>query len=226
MAAISEHETGSQTATIDTEHTLNAGGPETTEGLFMLRVDLAAMDDNATVFDKTYLRLYEKCVSGGTQRRVFQSAVRGPQIEPLWQSPAFILKHGWDWKLYQDDGTGRAYPWSIVKVGTASEHASGSQACTLDTEHTLTGAETTAAVIQVWLDLVNMVQGDIGRVKIKGKARSGDTQRVLWQDSFGPAPTDPLWVSPLIVVQHDWDVSIEQTDGTGRTVPWSIRKLA
>lgn len=220
--AITEHETGSQTATIATEHTLNAGGPETDDGLYLLRVDTAAMTNT----DTTLLRLYEKVQSGaGTQRRLFQSTLHGPGIHKLYQSPAFILLHGWDWKLLQNAGTGRAYPWSIVKVADASEHSAGSQTCTIDTEHTLTGAETTAIAIQLWLDLTALVMGDVLRVKVKSKARSADTQRVVFQDVIAFAPTEPAWVAPLVIVGHDWDVSIEQTDGTGRAIPWSIRKV-
>lgn len=223
--SITEYETGSQTATIDTEHTLNAGGPETAAGLYMLRVDCAAMAQDGTVFDHTRMRLYEKVRTADTQRLAMSASLVGYQTMPLWQSPAFILHRGWDWKLIQEDGTGRAYPWSIVKVTDASNHSEGSQTCTLDTEHTLTGAESTAAVIQVWLDLNNFVIGDMSRLKIKSKARSGDTQRIVWTDYFSYAPTSKIYISPLIVVGHDWDVSIEQTDGTGRAVPWSIRKL-
>lgn len=220
--AITEHETGAQAATLNTEHTLNAGGPETADGLYFIRVDVA----DFVPADKAHVRLYEKVQNAsGTQRRVMNPAVRGAPIQTLWQSPAFILLHGWDWKLEQTDGTARTFEWSIVKVSDASEHSAGSQTCTIDTEHTLTGSETAALAIQVWLDVNALIFGDLLRVKIKSKARTGDPQRVVFQDFISYAHDDPAWVSPLIVVGHDWDVSIEQTDGTGRAIPWSIRKI-
>ena len=64
-----------------------------------------------------------------------------------------------------------------------------------------------------------------------GTLTDGRVRLECVEDIFGMpaasdvAPTPTAWVSPLTVVGHDWDVSIEQTDGTGRSIPWSIRKL-
>lgn len=224
--AITAHEDGSTTPTIDAESTLNASGPETTDGLFSCKLDVNALDDNgSTLFDRVWLRMYEKVQNGsGTQRLIWQACRRGRQVDKIFESPAFILLHGWDWKILQDDVTARAFPWQITKLATASEHSSGSQTCTLDTEHTLTGAETTASLIQVYLDLAALTLGDIGTLRIYGKVRSADTKRVLYEKAFSALSGVSL-VTPLLLVEHDWDVSIEQADGTGRAIPWSIRKL-
>lgn len=223
--AISEHETGSQTCTVTTEHTLNASGPETDDGLFQLALDVNALDDNGTVLDRLAMRLYEKVQnSSGTQRKVFEAWISGRRVRDVWESPPLILLHGWDWKILQQEGTGRAIPWSIRKIATASEHSAGSQTCTIGTEHTLTGAETTATVAQLWLDLGNLTIGDTGVVRVKSKARSGDTQRVHHQWAFSALDGTCL-VTPMMTLLHDWDISIEQERGTGRTIPYSIRKL-
>ena len=109
-----------------------------------------------------------------------------------------------------------------------SEHASGSQTATLDTEHTLnsTSPETTDGVFQVVVDASAMVAGDITIIRIKEKARSADTQRLAYRATLSGAQTEPLWVSPSLILLHGWDVTLEQTDGTGRAYPWSIRKVA
>lgn len=112
--AITEHEAGSQTATITTEHTLNTTSPETTDGVFQFFVDLDAM----AVGDVLELRVKEKCRSGDTQRTVFTSVVSNDQgaDSALWASPSLVLLHGWAFTLKQTAGTGRAFPWSIRKV--------------------------------------------------------------------------------------------------------------
>lgn len=110
--AISEHASGSQTATISTEHVLNSTTPETTDGIFQVFVDTA----NMVAGDVLELRVKEKCRTGDTIRQVFLSTLAGVQSDPLWVSPSLILLHGWDVTLKQTAGTGRAYPWSIRKV--------------------------------------------------------------------------------------------------------------
>lgn len=110
--AILEHETGSQTAVIATEHTLNGTSPDTSDGVYQFVVDTSAMLSG----DITKLRVKEKARGADTQRLVFVATLAGVQAEPLWVSPSVILLHGWDFTLEQTAGTGRAYPWSIRRV--------------------------------------------------------------------------------------------------------------
>lgn len=107
-----------------------------------------------------------------------------------------------------------------------TEHASGSQTATLDTEHTLTGAESGDGILQVFIDANAMVTGDVTIIRIKEKARAADTQRVVYRATLNGVQSEPLWASPALIVMHDWDVSLEQTDGTGRAYPWSIRLVS
>lgn len=108
-----------------------------------------------------------------------------------------------------------------------SEHASGSQAATLDTEHTLTGAESTDIIAQMWVDVNPIAAGDVVIFRIKEACRSAGTQRLVWEASVGPTPpTQKMWVSPTLILLHDWDFTLEQTDGTGRTFEWGVRKVA
>lgn len=110
--AISEHATGSQTAVISTEHTLNGTTPETTDGIYQLFIDVAAM----IAGDVTEIRIKEKARTGDTQRQILVATLSGAQSDPLWVSPSMILMNGWDMTLKQTAGTGRAYPWSIRKI--------------------------------------------------------------------------------------------------------------
>ena len=112
--AIAEHASGTQTATINTEHTLNGTTPETTDGIYQFFVDLDAM----VLGDILELRIKEKAISGGTQRTGLTAILaHDPSTDSnLWVSPSLILLHGWDFTLKQTAGTGRAFPWSIRKV--------------------------------------------------------------------------------------------------------------
>ena len=112
--AISEAYSGTQTATINTEHVLNTSTPETTDGIYQLFVDLNAM----AAGDTLELRIKEKVISSGTIRTIFVATLVGAQgaDSAAWVSPSMILLHGWDMTLKQTAGTGRAFPWSIRKV--------------------------------------------------------------------------------------------------------------
>jgi len=109
-----------------------------------------------------------------------------------------------------------------------SEHASGSQTCTISTEHTLntTTPETTDGVFQFFIDTANMVAGDVLEIRLKEKCRTGDTIRQLCMNTLAGAQSDPLWASESFLLLHGWDFTIKQTAGTGRAFPWSIRKVA
>jgi hypothetical protein len=107
-----------------------------------------------------------------------------------------------------------------------TEYASGSQTATISTEHNLVANATDDGIYQVFIDCDAMVAGDITEFAIKEKARSADTQRIVFKASLSGAQAEPLWVSPSLVLLHDWTVSLRQTAGTGRAYPWSVRRVA
>lgn len=104
-------------------------------------------------------------------------------------------------------------------------HASGSQACSAATEHTLTAApETTAGAFQLMLDL-NALSGAVDlKIRIKEKVvNAAGTQRVVWYDYVkGVQGEEKIWPSPVLMLLNGWDMSIESS-GTP-SIPWSIRK--
>lgn len=104
-------------------------------------------------------------------------------------------------------------------------YASGSQACTAATEHTLTAnPETTAGAYQLRLDL-NPLSGVVDlKIRIKEKVvDAAGTQRVVWYDYVkGVQGEEKIWISPVLMLINGWDMSIESS-GTP-TIPWAITK--
>ena len=106
----------------------------------------------------------------------------------------------------------------------ASVKTSGSQTCVISTEHTL-DTVTDAGVYQVILDLNAFVDGttpDILTVRVYAKARSSDTERLEERWEFIGAQGKPAWRSPPVISPHHYRVTITQSQGTGRAVPWAI----
>lgn len=109
MAAVDS--SGTQTATITTEHTL---ATVSTAGTFILLVDMNALASG----DRVELRVKTKILSGGTTRVAYKGVYRNAQSVddmikisipiPSDQEAVFTLK--------QTDGTGRAFPWKVMSL--------------------------------------------------------------------------------------------------------------
>lgn len=99
------------------------------------------------------------------------------------------------------------------------------------TEHSLTtdtagpDADTTDGVFQAFLDVSDMVAGDQLQIRVYEKVRAGDTQRIVFQDVLVGAQSEPIYVTPTLILLHGWDVTCDALAGT-ITVNWSIRQVA
>mgnify|MGYP003481766265 FL=1 len=107
--AVTLEASGTQSATLDTEHTLTT---ETGVEVFELVVDLAAMVNG----DITILRIYEKCLTGGTERLAFQATYAHTQSTNIVHSVPVPSDISWKATLEQTDGTGRSYPWKVLSI--------------------------------------------------------------------------------------------------------------
>ena len=94
-----------------------------------------------------------------------------------------------------------------------------------DTSYDTGDAQTTDGVYQVFLDLSDMIAGDQLQIRIYEKVRSADTQRIVYQAILTGAQSEPIWVSPSLLLMHGWDVTCDALAGT-ITVNWSIRQVA
>ena len=81
-------------------------------------------------------------------------------------------------------------------------------------------------VHQLFLELNNLVAGDIFRVRAWDAISSGGTARVIFEENVvGPVGT-PMYVTPSLIQLHKWDFSVTRIAGSDRSIAWSIRKVA
>jgi hypothetical protein len=112
-----------------------------------------------------------------------------------------------------------------------SEAYSGTETVTND-EWSLTGDDTsidtitTDGIYQVWLDLSELVAGDIFEFKVYEKVTSGGTQRLCYTATFAGLQGEPHWVSPSFLLLHGWDMTLYKLGTTDRSITWSIRSVA
>lgn len=100
---------GTQTATISTEHDL---ATDTANHTYVLKVDTAAM----VASDLVELRLYSKCLSGGTERLAYVVSYQHAQGEPMKYSVPIPENISLRATLKQTAGTGRAFPWALLAL--------------------------------------------------------------------------------------------------------------
>ncbi len=105
---------------------------------------------------------------------------------------------------------------------TIAVKTSGSQTATISTEHDL-ATITDAGVYSLFVDLANLAAGDVVELRIYGKARSSDTERLVHRGTYGPTPVGaPLVYSVPIISPHHLRATLKQSAGTGRAFPWAI----
>ena len=100
---------GSQTATISTEHTL---ATVTAAKTLQLVVDVANMVNG----DELELRIYSKARSTDTERRLYFATFSNIQSLELLASLAVVSPHYAKFTLKQTAGTGRAFPWAVNEL--------------------------------------------------------------------------------------------------------------
>jgi hypothetical protein len=108
---------------------------------------------------------------------------------------------------------------------TWAEAAGGTQACTISTEHTLSGAALTAAGTYVLvLDLNPMADGDVLEVRIKTIVRAAGTERVAYLRTYVNAQDadGQIKYSVPVPVNVSIKATLKQTAGTGRTFTYAL----
>lgn len=100
-----------QTATLDTEHTLN-GSAFTANKTYVLVVDLAALANAETL----ELRAYMTCLSAGTERLLWFATWIHAQTEAIVMSAPVPSDISCKFTLKQSGGTGRSYPWKVLSL--------------------------------------------------------------------------------------------------------------
>lgn len=95
----------------------------------------------------------------------------------------------------------------------------------LASDSTTATYQTTDCVLQVMLDLSAMVAGDSYDIKFYEKA-DGTNARVFYSCTRTGVQTNPNWVSPAFVVGNGWEVSVDRTAGSDRSIGWSLYKVS
>lgn len=105
---------GSQTATLNTDHTLVTQTAPTGGAIYQLRVDANALANG----ERVILTLQTKTRTTDTTRTVYRAEWNDIQSDPIKDSPAVAVVATSDLVaiLRQEGGTGRAFPWALYRL--------------------------------------------------------------------------------------------------------------
>lgn len=113
---------------------------------------------------------------------------------------------------------------AITELVTGTEAVAATE-WSLMTDAAGPAADTTEGLIQAVIDITDIVDGEEVVVACYEKARSGDTQRLVWKQTFSDVQLEPLIYTPPMILMHGWDFTVDAISGTVTTL-WSIRSLA
>lgn len=88
---------------------------------------------------------------------------------------------------------------------------------TEDTLATVTGTK----FYQLWVDLNDLVDGDVLVVRAKYKVLSGGTSRILYQATYTHAQGEPIVCTVPIASDQELVFSLIQATGTA-SIPWKV----
>jgi len=104
---------------------------------------------------------------------------------------------------------------------TVAVNTSGSQTTTAATEHAL-ATVTTAGAYALAVDCNALTGTDTLRLRIYGKARTGDTERVIWDVTFqGNMLGEALKMSPAFMSPHHAKFTLE-CSASSLAFPWAV----
>lgn len=100
------------------------------------------------------------------------------------------------------------------------------QTATISTTHTLFDAGTTVGIFQGFVDLINMVKGDVVEIIVDYQVRSGGTDGIVFQGTYAnDMEGSTVVVTPPLSNQYGMRFRLLQSAGTARVFPWRVDKL-
>jgi len=102
----------------------------------------------------------------------------------------------------------------------------GASELSIVTGDTTAGSSSDDGVYQLWLDAGNMAKGDEFKIRIKEKVEAtGGTQKPVFVATLSDVQSE-VFVTPMLILIHGWDMTIQKIAGTDRAFDASIRKVA
>ena len=103
----------------------------------------------------------------------------------------------------------------------------GATEVSIITGTTTPATETTDGVYQLWVDdQTLMAKADEFAIRIFEKVElTGGTKRLVFKATLKGVQSE-IWVSPMLILMHGWDMTLQKIAGTDRAFDANIRQIA
>jgi hypothetical protein len=81
-------------------------------------------------------------------------------------------------------------------------------------------------IYQIALDLSALTAAETCELTIYEAAAPSGTKRLAMRRRITGALSEPIYITPSLLLMDGWDVTLAKIAGTDRSVSWSIRKVA
>lgn len=105
-----------------------------------------------------------------------------------------------------------------------AEVTGGTQTATIGTEHTL-ATSTTGKTYVLFVDTVNMVNGDELELRLKTKGRTGNSSQLAYIATYSHIQTAPNKYSIPVPANIELVATLKQLTGTGHTYIWALLSI-
>jgi hypothetical protein len=96
----------------------------------------------------------------------------------------------------------------------------------LPSASTTKSSQTTDGIYQLFIDLSALTATESYRLRIYEKTRSTSAQAIVEDITISGVQSEPVYVTPSLLLMHGWTYTLQKLQGTDRTIEWSIRQVA
>ena len=130
-----------------------------------------------------------------------------------------------------DDADAATFRATLGGFMTITEYASGTETVST-TEWSLTtdtsgpDVQTDDGEYQFFLDVSTLTKADVYQFAIYEKVLSAGTQRKVFTATLANTQSEPIWVSPKLILLHGWDATLLKVSGADASITFSVRRIA
>lgn len=80
-------------------------------------------------------------------------------------------------------------------------------------------------VYQVFIDFSELTATESYELRMYEKVTGSADQRLIFLTTLSGVQSEPLYVTPSLLLIHGWTVTLKKAVGTDRALTWSIRRI-
>ena len=96
----------------------------------------------------------------------------------------------------------------------------------LPTNTTTLSQQAVDGIYQAFIDLSTLTVTESYRLRIYEMALTAGVQRVVDDVVIAGVQSEPIYVTPALLLIHGWTFTLQKLQGTDRSIVWSIRQVA